>query len=250
VPTRDKNAAICDKLLGSDWATPTRTQNVEEPITSRPPPTPEEVVARQPKIDPFELVKDNHYKVDLSELLNINIPLSSNKDVMQYRHPTKYLLFDNFFDHLCTGALADIGLPHLNGQEQAMYFVFYRFSYGYGYSACAMSHAALMKRLGWVRKRVKRVLNSLLDKKVIREEPEFPMFQHRRPQVYRVFLPRELLENALKAIYDTRGEIPPDVEQKIESIDPEIKDWIRLCCKNYRHESATLRIDTLCCQPE
>ena len=71
------------------------------------------------------------------------------------------------------------------------------------------------------------MLKNLLDKRVIREEPEFPMFQHRRPQVYRVFLPRELLENALKTIHDTRGEIPCDIEQKIEPIDPEIKDWIR-----------------------
>jgi hypothetical protein len=227
VPARDKNAAIGDKLLGGDWATPTRTQNVEEPTTSRPPSAPEEVIARQPKIDPFELAKDKRYKVDLSELLKIDIPLDPNKDVIQHRHPTKYLLFDNFFDHLCTGDLAEIGLPHLDGQEQAMYFVFYRFSYGYGYSACAMSDATLMKRLGWVRKHVKRVLKSLLDKKAIREEPEFPMFQHRRPQVYRVFLPRELVENALKTIHDTRGEIPLDIEQKIEPIDPEIKGWIR-----------------------
>jgi hypothetical protein len=73
VPTKDKNAAIGDVLLGGDWATPTRTQNVDEPTTSRPPSAPEDVVARQPKIDPFELAKDKRYKVDLSELLKIDI---------------------------------------------------------------------------------------------------------------------------------------------------------------------------------
>jgi hypothetical protein len=107
-----------------------------------------------------------------------------------------------------------------------MYYWFYRYSYGYGYSACAMADATLMKKLGWVRKHVKRVLQSLLDKGVIRAEPEFPMFQKRRPQVYRVFLPREILQRALDAMPRVQGAIPSEVEQRIP-IDPEIKALIR-----------------------
>ena len=72
-----------------------------------------------------------------------------------------------------------------------MYYWFYRYSYGYGYSACAMAEATLIKQLGWVRKHVKRVLKSLLDKGVIRAELEFPLFRNQRPQVFRVFLPEK-----------------------------------------------------------
>src|SRR5215475_5853157 len=51
VSGRDKNALIGDKLMEGSWATPTRTQNVEEPDTSRPPPAPKDIIDRQPKID-------------------------------------------------------------------------------------------------------------------------------------------------------------------------------------------------------
>jgi hypothetical protein len=89
-----------------------------------------------------------------------------------------------------------------------------------------MADATLIKKLGWVRKHVKRVLQNLLEKGVIRAEPEFPMFQKRRPQVYRVFLPREILQRALDAMPRVQGVIPSEVEQRIP-IDPEIKALIR-----------------------
>ena len=92
-----------------------------------------------------------------------------------------------------------------------MYFCFYRFSYGFGYSACPMSDAMLMERLDWVRKHVKRILGSLLEKKVIVKEVEFPMFRHRRPQVYRVYLPREIVQNSLQEIRDAQGQYPEDI---------------------------------------
>jgi hypothetical protein len=69
VPPPNKNTEIGDKLLQENWAAPTRTQNVEEPTTNRPPPAPEEVIARQTKIDPWDLVKDKRFRVDLSKLL-------------------------------------------------------------------------------------------------------------------------------------------------------------------------------------
>jgi hypothetical protein len=226
VPARDKNAAIGDKLLEGSWATPTRTQNVQEPDTSRPPSAPKEIVDRQPKIDPWEQVKDKRYRVDLSQLLQLDVPIDPQHETTQSRHATKYLLFDNYFDYLCSDKLVPLGLPQLDGQEQAMYYWFYRYSYGYGYSACAMADATLMKKLGWVRKHVKRVLQSLLKKGVIKAEPEFPMFQKRRPQVYRVFLPREILQRTLEAMPRVQGVIPSEIEQRIP-LDPEIKALIR-----------------------
>jgi hypothetical protein len=226
VLSRDKNAAIGNKLLAGSWATPTRTQNVEEPDTSRPPPAPKEIVERQPKIDPWEQVKDKRYKVDLSQLLQLTVPIDPAQETTHNQHATKYLLFDNYFDYLCSDTLMLLGLPQLDGQEQAMYYWFYRYSYGYGYSACAMADATLMKKLGWVRKHVKRVLQCLLEKGVIQALPEFPMFQKRRPQVYRVFLPREILQRALNTLSRVRGTIPSEVEQRIP-LDPDIKALIR-----------------------
>ena len=174
MPPPNKNTEIGDKLLQENWAAPTRTQNVEEPTTNRPPPAPEEVIARQTKIDPWDLVKDKRFRVDLSKLLRDEVSTDPEQETVQNRHAVRYLLFDNYFDYLCTGELESIGVPRLDGQEQAMYFLFYRFSYGYGYSACPMSEATLMGRLDWVRKHVKRVRQRLLDKKVIEELKEFP----------------------------------------------------------------------------
>ena len=89
-----------------------------------------------------------------------------------------------------------------------------------------MAEATLIKQLGWVRKHVKRVLKSLLDKGVIRAEPEFPLFRNQRPQVFRVFLPREILQRTLDALPRVQGVIPSEIEQRIP-IDSEIKALIR-----------------------
>ena len=55
---------------------------------------------------------------------------------------------------------------------------------------------------------------------MIAKELEFPMFRHRRPQVFRVYLPREIVHNALQKVRDALGRYPDD-------IPPEIRAWIR-----------------------
>jgi len=224
VPPPNKNTEIGDKLLQENWAAPTRTQNVEEPTTNRPPPAPDEVIARQTKIDPWDLVKDKRFRVDLSKLLRDEVSTDPEQETVQNRHAVRYLLFDNYFDYLCTGELESIGVPRLDGQEQAMYFLFYRFSYGYGYSACPMSEATLMGRLDWVRKHVKRVRQRLLDKKVVEELKEFPLFRSRRPQVYAVRLPRQIVEQVVKDLQSNledhasnqRRQIPDEAKRLID----------------------------------
>ena len=213
---RDPARSILDSL---DIRQPTQyARKLVEPATERPQETPRSV--HIPKDDPFEREKDKRYKVDLFEKLKVKTAVNPDETSTVSAHAINYLIFDNYFDYLCSDRLQGYGVPHLDGQEQAMYFCFYRFSYGYGYSACPMSEATLMQRLDWVRKHVKRVLASLLEKKVIAKELEFPMFRHRRPQVFRVYLPREIVHNALQKIRDAHGRYPED-------IPPEIRSWIR-----------------------
>ena len=169
-------------------------------------------------------MKDKRFRVDLSKLLRDEVSTDPEQETVQNRHAVRYLLFDNYFDYLCTGELESIGVPRLDGQEQAMYFLFYRFSYGYGYSACPMSEATLMGRLDWVRKHVKRVRQSLLNKKVIEELEEFPLFRSRRPQVYAVRLPRQIVEQVVKDLQskleepasDQRRQIPDEAKRLID----------------------------------
>jgi hypothetical protein len=208
-----------DILATMDISQPTQfSRRLTEPETERPresPPLPQ-----TQKEDPFEREKDRRYKVNLIDCLKVRVATDPGEAATQSPHAVNYLIFDNYFDYLCSGRFAAYGVPQLDGQEQAMYYWFYRMSYGYGYSACPMSEAALMQRLDWVRKHVKRVLASLLQKGVIRKELEFPLFQHRRPQVYRVFLPREILQTSLKSFHDAQGRLPSD-------IPPDVRAWIR-----------------------
>lgn len=214
-----KNDPAGSILNSLDIRQPTQySRKVVEPATERPQETPRSIHA--PKDDPFEREKDKRYKVDLFEKLKVKTALDPEEEPTISAHAVNYLLFDNYFDYLCTDRLKNHGVPHLDGQEQAMYFCFYRFSYGYGYSACPMSEATLMERLDWVRKHVKRVLASLLEKKVITKELDFPLFRHRRPQVYRVYLPREIVHNSLQELRDAHGRYPED-------IPAEIRAWIR-----------------------
>lgn len=215
---REQAASI---LRGLDIRQPSqhsRTHRIEEPATERPKETPRTVYV--PKDDPFEREKDKRFKVNLLERLKIKTAVDPEEVSTVSEHAINYLIFDNYFDYLCSDRLKHYGVPQFDGQEQAMYFCFYRFSYGYGYSACPMSEATLMQRLDWVRKHVKRVLNSLLEKGGIAKELEFPMFRHRRPQVFRVFLPREIVHNALQKVRDAHGRYPEDIPS-------EIRDWIR-----------------------
>ena len=217
-PGRDPAANI---LQGLDIRQPSqhaRIRRLDEPATERPQETPPSVY--RPKDDPFEREKDKRYKVDLFEMLKVKTAVDPEDTSILSTHAVNYLLFDNYFDHLCSDRLKAYGVPQLDGQEQAMYFCFYRFSYGFGYSACPMSDAMLMERLDWVRKHVKRILGSLLEKKVIVKEVEFPMFRHRRPQVYRVYLPRKIVQNSLQEIRDAQGQYPEDIPS-------EIRAWIR-----------------------
>jgi len=213
---REQARSILDSL---DIRQPTQySRKVVEPATERPQESPPPVYV--PKDDPFEREKDKRYKVDLFEKLKIKTAVDPDEDSTISDHAVNYLIFDNYFDYLCSDRLQLYGVPHLDGQEQAMYLCFYRFSYGYGYSACPMSEATLMQRFNWVRKHVKRVLGSLLAKEVIAKELEFPMFRHRRPQVFRVYLPREIVHTALQKVRDAHGRYPED-------IPPEIRAWIR-----------------------
>jgi hypothetical protein len=214
VARSDKVGEILSKL---DVSTPTQTRpkRLAEPQAIPPAEPIQAPLIHHPsrQQDPWELEKDKRYRVDLSALLKIHIPTAPGQEPTQSQRAVNYLMFDNAFDYLCSDRYEGYGVPRLDGQEQAMYYWFYRFSYGFGYSACAMSDATLMQRLGWVRKHVKSVLMRLLQKRIIRIEAEFPMFLHRRPQVYFVYLPRQIIANAFAQV--PMNDIPEEARQWI-----------------------------------
>jgi hypothetical protein len=148
--------------------------------------------------DPFEIAKER-FRVNLFELLHWQIPTDPTSESIRGEKASRYLIFDKYFSLVLTGKLESLGLPRLDGEAQAMYLWFYWKSFGYGYQVCAMGYAELMACLNWARNRVRRVLKQLLEGKIIEALPEFPPFRNHRPQVYRVYLPRELLAQHLKA---------------------------------------------------
>ena len=144
-------------LANLDISQPTHFgRRLTEPETERPRESPP---PQQPsRQDPFEREKEKRYKVNLIDSLKVKVATDPLQEAAQSPHAVNYLIFDNYFDYLCSDRFTAYDVPQLNGQDQAMYFWFYRMSYGFGYSACPMSEATLMQRLGWVRKHVKRVM--------------------------------------------------------------------------------------------
>src|SRR5919198_669938 len=152
-----------------------------------------------PEHDPFDAAKER-FRVNLFELLHWQVPTDLASETTRGERASRYLVFDKYFSLVMTGELESLGLPRLDGEAQAMYLWFYWKSFGYGYQVCAMGHAELIARLNWARNRVRKVLKQLLESNIIEALPEFPPFRNHRPQVYRVYLPRELLAQRLKAL--------------------------------------------------
>jgi hypothetical protein len=219
VSANDGRARSRSILNSFDASRATRTaQRVVEPEIERPRENPSPV--RVPKGDPFEREKDKRYKVDLHEKFKLKVALDPAEAATKSPHAISYLMFDNYFDYLCSPHLAPYGIPQLSSDEQVMYFWFYRMSYGYGYSACPMSDGELARRLQWTRKHLHPVRDSLLKKGAIRIEVDFPLFRNKRPQVYRVFLPREILENTFKRLQEENAQFPSDMPA-------DVRAWIR-----------------------
>jgi hypothetical protein len=170
---------------------PRRATPSTRPPRSQPNPPPEH--------DPFDAAKER-FRVNLFELLHWQVPTDLASETTRGERASRYLVFDKYFSLVMTGELESLGLPRLDGEAQAMYLWFYWKSFGYGYQVCAMGHAELIARLNWARNRVRKVLKQLLESNIIEALPEFPPFRNHRPQVYRVYLPRELLAQRLKAL--------------------------------------------------
>ena len=195
---RDDTANILQRL---DPSIPTQTRS-DDPQTKPPPPAPErgKTTPAKPKgIDPFEVAK-REFEVNVFELLHWHVPTELQGEITRSDKATFYLIFDKCFRMLATGELEHWGLSPLEGEAQAMYLWFYWESFGRGYNACPMGNAQLQQLLGWSRNKVKRVLKRLLeyghplmDHGMVSALPEFPPFEYVRPQVYRVYLPREIL---------------------------------------------------------
>jgi hypothetical protein len=195
---RDETANILQNL---DPSIPTRTLS-DDPKTQPPPPAPERGKTNlyKPKgIDPFEVAK-REFEVNVLELLHWHVPTELQGEISRSDKATFYLIFDKCFRMLVKGELKHWGLAPLDGEAQAMYLWFYWESFGRGYRACPMGNAQLQQLLGWSRNKVKRVLKRLLEyghpimeNGIVSALEQFPPFEYVRPQVYRVYLPREIL---------------------------------------------------------
>jgi hypothetical protein len=154
-------------------------------------------VTRDPQIagDPYSTGKEK-YRVDLQQLLRLKIEYDVDKEHTESDRATDFLLYDNYFDKaLVTGTPGVSEENLLNGEEQAMFYWFYRKSYGFGYSCCPMGLTELQEKLKWSKTTVMKYLDSLIAKGVIIPLDEFKPYKNRRPQAYRVILPRERLRD-------------------------------------------------------
>lgn len=187
-----------------DVSQPTRTRAtpLNEPAIAPPPEPPARPgfpPKAEPEVDPFELAKEK-YRVDLVEVFKWKITSDSAKEHVKELRPTAYLIFDNYYEKVMVTGIPGLNLPLQTGEEQVMYFWFYKKSYGFGYSACPMGQLELAHKLQWSRDRVKRHLAGLVEKGHVKPLEEFPPFRNHRPQVYRVMLPREILREKINEI--------------------------------------------------
>ena len=130
-----------------------------------------------------------------------------------------------------------------------MYFWFYWESYGKGYNACPLGHGQLQKLLGWSRNTVKDVLGVLqgyskgvLGHGLVQAIEEYPPFEYVRPQVYRVYLPREILAARWRQLaQNARREAGLEGIKKLLATlerDPETQDLLPLLPDTHVSESA------------
>ncbi len=151
--------------------------------------------------DPWEKGKAE-YKIDVRELLKWTIASDIEHPHSKGDRATIYLMLDNYYERVMITGIPGLDLALQTGEEQAMYFWFYRKAYGYGYSACPMGQLELANKLKWSRERVKRHLASLVKKGHITPLERYKMFQNYRPQVFEVAFPRILLQHKIDQIKD------------------------------------------------
>ena len=151
--------------------------------------------------DPWETGKEA-YKVDVLELLKWTIASDTEHEHIKGERAVTYLMLDNYYEKVMVTGIPGLQLELQTGEEQAMYFWFYRKSYGYGYSACPMGQLELAHKLKWSRDRVKRHLITLIKKGHITPLDRYKMFNNYRPQVFEVAFPRILLQRKIDQIKD------------------------------------------------
>jgi DNA-binding MarR family transcriptional regulator len=128
--------------------------------------------------------------------------MSPGQEHVKEDRSTRFLLFDNYYEPVMVDGIEGLDLPLQTGDEQILFFWFYRRSYGFGYRVCAMGQLELANKLGWSRGRVKRHLTSLIKKGHVKPLKEFPPFRNYRAQIFEVMLPRQFLEQYIDRLAD------------------------------------------------
>jgi hypothetical protein len=201
-----KSQRMQELLTQIDPSQPTHMRgSLSEPATDRPPEPPaREVHEEEPEeIDPFELVKEQ-YRVNVMDMLKWSIAIDLEHENVKHERAGSYLLFDNYYERVMVTGIKGLHLELQNGDEQAVFFWFYRKSYGFGYSVCPMGQKELMNKLKWSKERVKNHLDALIEKGHITRLQQFPPFNNYRAQVYEVAFPRKLLEQKIEQLRDEK----------------------------------------------
>ena len=156
-------------------------ESLSHPIEPPKPPPPikdlPERKARRPvqkqEHDPYN---PENYVVNIFELLK--------ESVDGKQKPSRFTVLDNALD-VVRGRLDVYGY--------AVYTILYRYSYGFGRSACSMSYGELARHLKISSKKAEMVLGELETMGLIKIL--FPAFKKLRGKAYQVILPREYVQS-------------------------------------------------------
>ena len=156
-------------------------ESFSHPIEPPKPPPPikdqPERKARRPvqkqEHDPYN---PENYVVNIFELLK--------ESVDGKQKPSRFTVLDNALD---------VVRGRLDVYSYAVYTILYRYSYGFGRSACSMSYGELARHLKISSKKAEMVLGELETMGLIKIL--FPAFKKLRGKVYQVILPREYVRS-------------------------------------------------------
>jgi hypothetical protein len=181
-----KRRGFASKVPMSQPLRPTRSrleelESLSQPVEPPKPPPPIKTPTQKPSPsrpaqkqdhDPYN---PDNYTVNIFELLKESIHGTDK--------PSRFTVVDNALD---------VVRERLDVYGYGVYTILYRYSYGFGRSACSMSYGELARHLKISSKKAEMVLGELEGMGLIKTL--FPPFKKLRGKVYQVILPRDYVK--------------------------------------------------------